>query len=73
MGLLGRRLLVQYWVKVVFVDSQELLIKDAVSHRLSEDQEFIYVESPREMILVPIKQIKYLSCDATVFSGKKTS
>jgi hypothetical protein len=72
-GLLGRRLLVQYWVKVVFVDSQELLIKDVVSHRLSEDQEFIYVESPREMILVPIKQIKYLSCDATVFSGKKTS
>ena len=50
-----------YWVKVVFVDNQELLIKDAVSHRLSEDQEFIYLESPREMILVPIKQIKYLS------------
>ena len=61
----------QYWVKVVFVDNQELLIKDAVSHRLSEDQEFIYLESPREMILVPIKQIKYLSCDATVFSAKK--
>jgi hypothetical protein len=53
------------------VDNQELLIKDAVSHRLSEDQEFIYLESPREMILVPIKQIKYLSCDAAVFASKK--
>ncbi|MCS6292382.1 MAG: hypothetical protein H8J66_04855 [Nitrospira sp.] len=64
-------MIVQYWVKVVFVDNQELLIKDAVSHRLSEDQEFIYLESPREMILVPIKQIKYLSCDAAVFASKK--
>ncbi|ULA65307.1 MAG: hypothetical protein LZF86_190610 [Nitrospira sp.] len=60
-----------YWVKIVFGDNQELLVKDAVSHRLSEDQEFIYVESPREMILVPIKQIKYLSCDAAVFASKK--
>lgn len=60
-----------YWVKVVFVDNQELVIKDATSHRLSEDQEFIYLESPREMILVPIKQIKYLSCDASVFASKK--
>lgn len=67
----GRSSVVQYWVKVVFVDNQELLIKDAVSHRLSEDQEFIYLESPREMILVPIKQIKYLSCDAAVFASKK--
>jgi len=66
-----KELIVQYWVKVVFVDNQELLIKDAVSHRLSEDQEFIYLESPREMILVPIKQIKYLSCDAAVFASKK--
>ncbi|MFO0706681.1 MAG: hypothetical protein U0412_07475 [Nitrospira sp.] len=61
----------QYWVKVVFVDNQELFVKDAISHRLSEDQEFVYLESPKEMILLPIKQIKYLSCDATVFSGKK--
>jgi hypothetical protein len=67
----GRSGAVHYWVKVVFVDNQELLIKDAISHRLSEDQEFIYLESPREMILVPIKQIKYLSCDAAVFASKK--
>jgi len=70
-GYWGRSGTVQYWVKVVFVDNQELLVKDAVSHRLSEDQEFIYLESPREMILVPIKQIKYLSCDAAVFASKK--
>jgi len=69
----GRSSVVHYWVKVVFVDNQELMIKDAVSHRLSEDQEFIYLESPREMILVPIKQIKYLSCDAAVFASKKSS
>ncbi len=62
---------VQYWVKAVFTDNQELLVKDAIRHNLSDDQEFIYVESAREVILIPVKQLKYLSCDATVFASKK--
>lgn len=63
----------QYWVKIVFVDNQELMIKDAVRHTISEDMEVFEVDSPREVIIIPMKQIKYLACDATVFALKPKS
>ena len=63
----------QYWVKIVFVDNQELMIKDAVRHTISEDMEVLEVDSPREVIIIPMKQIKYLACDATVFASKPKS
>ena len=31
----------QYWVKIVFVDNQELLVKDAVRHTISDDMEVL--------------------------------
>jgi hypothetical protein len=61
---------VQYWVKVVFVDNQELMVKDAIRHTISEDMEVLEVDSAREVVIIPMKQIKYISCDATVFSNK---
>lgn len=61
-----------YWVKVVFTDNQELLVKDAVRHTVSEDMEVLEVDSAKEVIIVPMKQIKYIACDATVFASKKT-
>jgi hypothetical protein len=64
---------VQYWVKVVFVDNQELMVKDAVRHTISDDMEVLEVDTPKEVFIIPMKQLKYLSCDATVFSGKKPS
>jgi len=64
---------VQYWVKVVFVDNQELIVKDAVRHTISDDMEVLEVDTPKEVFIIPMKQLKYLSCDATVFSGKKPS
>lgn len=63
----------QYWVKVVFVDNQELMVKDAVRHTISDDMEVLEVDTPKEVFIIPMKQLKYLSCDATVFSGKKPS
>ena len=60
----------QYWVKVVFVDNQELTVKDAIRHTISEDMEVLEVNSAKEVIIVPMKQIKYISCDATVFVNK---
>ena len=60
----------QYWVKVVFADNQELLVKDAIRHTISEDMEVLEVDSAKEVIIVPMKQIKYISCDATVFAQK---
>ncbi len=64
----------QYWVKVVFTDNQELLVQDAVRHTISDDMEVLEVDSAKEVIIIPMKQIKYIACDATVFAEKsKTS
>ena len=63
----------QYWVKVVFADNQELLVKDAIRHTISEDMEVLEVDSAKEVIIVPMKQIKYIACDATVFAHKSNT
>ena len=60
----------QYWVKVVFVDNQELLVKDAIRHTISEDMEVLEVDSAKEVLIIPMRQIKYIACDATVFAQK---
>ncbi len=60
----------QYWVKVVFVDNQELVVKDAIRHTISEDMEVLEVDSAKEVLIIPMKQIKYFACDATVFAQK---
>jgi hypothetical protein len=64
---------VTYWIKVVFTDNQELFVKDAIRHTISEDMEVLEVDSAREVIIIPMKQIKYISCDATVFATKPKS
>ncbi|MEK7235187.1 MAG: hypothetical protein AAB242_01110 [Nitrospirota bacterium] len=69
--LLEGGVFVQYWVKIVFVDNQELLVKDAIRHTISDDMEVLEVDSAKEVIIIPMKQIKYLACDATVFATKK--
>jgi hypothetical protein len=61
---------VVYWVKVVFVDNRELLVNDAVRHTISDDMEVLEVDSAKEVIIIPMKQIKYIACDATVFQQK---
>lgn len=61
----------QYWVKVVFTDNQELMISDALRHTISDDMEILEIDTPKEVIIIPLKQLKYFSCDAAVFSNKK--
>ena len=34
-----------YWVKIVFVDNQELVVNDAVRHTISDDMEVLEVDS----------------------------
>lgn len=63
----------QYWVKIVFADNQEMVVKDAIRHTISDDMEVLEVDTAKEVIIVPMKQIKYLACDATVFASKKSS
>lgn len=60
----------QYWVKVVFTDNQELMVNDAVRHTISDDMEILEVDTQKEVFIIPMKQLKYLSCDATVFAKK---
>ena len=59
-----------YWVKIVFTDNQELFFKDAIRHTISDDMEVLEVDTAKEVTIVPMKQIKYISCDATVFASK---
>jgi len=61
---------VPYWVKVVFTDNQEVLISNAVRHTISDDMEVLEIDTPQEVMIIPIKQLKYFSCDATVFAKK---
>lgn len=61
----------QYWVKVVFTDNQELMVGEALRHTISDDMEILEIDTPKEVIIIPLKQLKYFSCDATVFSNKK--
>lgn len=60
-----------YWVKVVFTDNQELFVTDTVRHTISDDMEVLEVDTAKEVIIIPLKQIKYFSCDATVFASKQ--
>ena len=62
-----------YWVKVVFVDNKEVEFTDAVRHTISDDMEILEVDTPKEIVIIPLKQIKYFSCDASVFASKKDS
>ena len=62
----------QYWVKVVFVDNQEVEFKDAVRHTISDDMEILEIDTPKEVTIIPLKQIKYFSCDAAVFGQQRS-
>ena len=62
----------QYWVKVVFTDNQELMVKDAIRHTISDDMEVLEIDTAKEVTIIPMKQIKFVSCDATVFASRKT-
>jgi len=63
---------VQYWVKVVFIDNKEVEFKDAVRHTISDDMEILEIDTPKEVTIIPLKQIKYFSCDASVFGRQKS-
>lgn len=58
----------QYWVKVTFVDNKELEFPDAIRHTISDDMEILEVDTPKEVTIIPLRQIKYFSCDAGVFN-----
>jgi hypothetical protein len=58
-------------LKIVFVDNQELMVKDATRHAISDDMEVLEAGLAKVVIIIPMKQIRYLACGATVFATKK--
>lgn len=60
-----------YWLKVVFVDNNELFLEDTEKHYISDDLELLEVTTAKEVIMVPVRQIKYVSCDAKVFRERE--
>lgn len=57
----------QYWLKVVFVDNSELKLDDTEKHFISDDLEVLEVTTAREVLIVPVRQIKYIACDSKIF------
>lgn len=56
-----------YQLKVVFVDNSELVLEDTEKHYVSDDLEVLEVTTASEVLIVPMRQIKYVSCDARIF------
>jgi len=59
----------QYRLKIVFTDSQELILDDTEKHGFSDDLELFEVTTTDEILVVPLKQIKYIACDSKIFKN----
>ncbi len=57
----------QYRLKVVFVDNQELDLDNTEKHGFSDDLELFEITTGDDIIVIPLRQIKYISCDAKIF------
>ncbi len=57
----------QYWLKVVFVDNSVLKLDDTEKHFISDDLEVLEVTTANEVLIVPVRQIKYIACDSKIF------
>ncbi len=57
----------KYWLKVVFIDNSELKLDDTEKHFISDDLEILEITTEKEVFIVPVRQIKYISCDSKIF------
>ena len=60
-----------YRLKIVFVDNEEVVLENTEKHGFSDDLELFEVTTVDEILVVPIKQIKYISCDSKIFKNKQ--
>lgn len=60
----------EYWLKVVFVDNQELALENTQKHFISDDLEVLEVTTAKEVFIIPVRQIKYISCDSKIFKSQ---
>ncbi|MGV7220133.1 MAG: hypothetical protein ACQ9MH_01260 [Nitrospinales bacterium] len=59
-----------YWLKVVFIDNKEMLLEDTQKHFISDDLEVLEVTTSKEVYIIPVRQIKYISCDNKIFKNQ---
>ena len=59
----------QYWLKVIFVDNQELKLENTEKHFISDDLEVLEITTSDEVVIIPVRQIKYISCDSKIFKS----
>jgi hypothetical protein len=59
-----------YRLKIVFVDNEEVEFNNTEKHGFSDDLELFELTTGDEVLVVPIKQIKYISCDSKIFKNK---
>ena len=59
----------QYRLKIVFVDNEELILESTEKHGFSDDLELFEVTTAGEIFVIPLKQIKYISCDSKIFKN----
>ena len=59
----------QYRLKIVFVDGQELILETTEKHGFSDDLELFEVTTTDEIFVIPLKQIKFIACDSKIFKN----
>jgi hypothetical protein len=55
---------------VVFTDNEEIVFENTEKHGFSDDLELFELTTMDEIFVVPIKQIKYISCDSKIFKNR---
>jgi hypothetical protein len=61
---------VEYWIRVVLTDKEELVYHNVQRHTISDDMEILEIDTAKEVIIIPMRQVKYISCDASIFQKK---
>lgn len=62
--------MVEYWVRVVLTDKEELLFNNVQRHTISDDMEILEIDTAKEVVIIPMRQVKYMACDAAIFNKK---
>ena len=60
----------EYWVKVILVDKEELRYDNVIRHTISDDMEILEIDTAKEVVIIPMRQVKYMCCDAGIFKKK---
>ena len=60
----------EYWIRVVLTDKEELLYNNVVRHTISDDMEILEIDTAKEVVIIPMRQVKYVCCDAGIFNKK---